>query len=459
MNAARTELPPGPRYPTGLSTLGWLSRPLPYLRRCQRRYGDVFTLRVVHEPPWIVLASPDDVRRVFRGRPEHYHAGEANNILRPLLGSNSLLLLDEREHLRQRKLLLPPFHGERVKRWEQLMRDSAAREVATWPRGRPIQTWPRMQTITFDVIMRAVFGVGGDGDGDGDLAPVRKVIGDALEWTSDPRRFDLLAIPGPNSELTRRIYRWAVRGADELLLEEIARRRADGSFAERDDVMSLLLGARDEDGRPMNDEEVRDELMTLLVAGHETTATELAWAIATLVQRPHMLERIRIEAQAGGDDYLDGVVKETLRLRPVFPVCLRRLTEPTEVGGYLLPAGTNVIPCIYLVNRNAEVYPDPHAFVPERWQDRQPGAYNWIPFGGGVRRCIGSSFAILEMKAVLAAIATTVRLRPPPDGPERTTRRSLALAPARGGEVVVESLDAPRRHSDADARPAPVSGG
>jgi cytochrome P450 len=376
-----------------------------------------------------MLCDPEDLRKVFTGDPRVLHAGEGNAILRPVLGHNSVLLLDEDAHMRQRKLLLPPFHGERMQRYGDVMREVAERELGAWPRGRPFQLWPHMQAVTLEVIMRAVFGVE-EGAG---LDRLRTVLQRTLEWATRPRQMLLLAALGPRRVGDMALFQRALEPVDRELLDLIRVRRDDPSLEERDDILSLLLLARDEaDDTPMSDQELRDELMTLLVAGHETTATSLSWALERLVRHPDKLERLR----AGDDEYADAVAKEALRLRPVIPAVARKLTQPFEVGGYELPAGVTVTPSIYLVHRRPDVYPDPHAFRPERFLERPAGTYTWIPFGGGVRRCIGATFAIFEMKTVLQAIAARVWLSPADPESERVIRRAITLTPNRGAEVL-----------------------
>ncbi len=431
-----TSIPPGPRYPRALQTVGWVARTGPFLERCRDRFGDVFTLRIAQEGVWVMLADPEHVRQVFTGDPRVLHAGEGNAVLRPVLGPNSVLLLDEQQHLAQRKLLLPPFHGERMQRYGELMREVAERELDGWPRGRTFQLWPHMQSVTLEVIMRAVFGMQ-EGAG---LDRLRSVLESTLHWATRKSQLFLLAALGPRRVERLPSFRRALEPVDRLLFELIAERRRDPALDERDDILSLLLQARHEDGSPMSDEELRDELMTLLVAGHETTATALSWALERLVRHPDKLERLREEANAGGDEYTDAVTKEALRLRPVLPIVVRRLTEPYEIGGYTLPAGVTVAPCIYLVHRNPSVYPDPAAFRPERFLEQPAGTYTWIPFGGGVRRCIGGSFAVFEMKTVLAAIAGRISLTAVDPRPERVVRRAITLTPSRGAEVVAQSL-------------------
>ncbi len=422
--------------PRPVQTIGWIARTGPFLERAHRRYGDVFTVQIAQEGTWVMLANPEHVRQVFTGDPKVFHAGEANAILRPVVGDNSVLLLDEQPHLAQRKLLLPPFHGERMQRYGELMREIAEQEIERWPHGEPLQLWPRMQAITLEVIMRAVFGI----EEGARLERLRDAIRSALDWSTRPAQLATLALLGPRRVEQLPWFRDRYTEADRLLYEEISARRAEDDLEERDDIMSLLLQARHEDGSPMSDVELRDELMTLLVAGHETTATALAWGIERLVRHPDKLERLHEEALDGGDEYVDAVAKETLRLRPVIPIVVRRLTEPVEIGGYTLPAGWKVAPCIYLMHRHASIYdPDPSAFRPERFLEQPAGTYTWIPFGGGIRRCIGASFAVFEMKTVLSAIARAVDLRVARPEREHVVRRAITMTPGRGAEVIVRS--------------------
>ena len=402
------------------------------LEDCQRRYGDMFTIRIAHEGSWVFFTDPDAVKQVFTGDPRLLHAGEANVVLLPLLGPQSVLLLDEKEHMAQRKLMLPSFHGQRMRRYEEVMRDVAARAIESWPTGVRLSTWPTMQAVTLEVIMRTVFGV----QDDERLDKLGVALRNTLAWGSDPSRMALMAVLGPHRISRVRNFRRVVEPADELLYDEIARGRADRDLEQRDDVLSLLLQARHEDGSPMTDKELRDELMTLLVAGHETTATALAWALEALARHPRVLARLRDEIDRGEDDYLDAVIKETLRLRPVIALVLRRLTAPMEIGGRTLPAGVSVAPCIYLLHRRPDLYPDPRAFRPERFLEQPPGTYTWIPFGGGVRRCLGASFAQFEMNVVLREVVSRLELVPGSSRQERRVRRAIFFSPSRGGEVV-----------------------
>ena len=426
-------LPPGPRLPRALQTARWGARPMRFMRDCRERYGDMFTVRIAQEETWVMLSDPEHVKQVFTGDPSVFHAGEANTILLPLVGDHSVLLLDDAAHMQQRKLLLPPFHGKRMAAYGDLMRDVAIAEIERWPRGEPFPLQPRMQALTLEVIIQAVLGVRDRAR----LEEVRTTLRTLLADVMDPLAAGLIALLGPRRFRRLPLVRRTLAPTDELLYEEMARRRADPDLAEREDILSLLLQARHEDGTPMRDVELRDELVTLLVAGHETTATALSWAVERLTRHPEKLKRLRDEVLAGEDAYLDAVVKETLRLRPVLPIVVRRLTEPVEIGGYLLPEGTRVAPCIYLLHRREDVYPEPHAFRPERFLDQPAGTYTWIPFGGGVRRCLGASFALFEMKQVLSAIVERLEIEASQPEAERVRRRQITLAPSRGGEVVV----------------------
>jgi cytochrome P450 len=340
-----------------------------------------------------------------------------------------------------------------MKAYGALMEEVATSEIASWPAGELVPTRPRMQRLTLEIVMRAIFGVSDTRD----LERLRSALTALLEWAMAPRRLTMLVLAGPNHAGRIPGYRRQVSALDEVVLDEIARRRAAPDLAERTDILSMLLCARYEDGRPMADEELRDELLTLLVAGHETTATALSWALERLARRPDAWTRLRDEVAAGEEEYLDAVIKETLRLRPVLPIVLRRLTQPMEVGGWELPAGARVVPCIYLIHRRPDIYPDPRAFRPERFLEQPAGTYTWIPFGGGVRRCLGASFAQFEMATVLRVLARRAAgLVPERAEPERVARRSITLVPAREGRVRVEpaATVAPQRADAAAATTA-----
>ena len=425
-------IPPGPRLPRPVQTLGWIKRPGPFMERCRARYGDTFTIRVANEGTWVFLSDPEAVRQVFTGDPRLLHAGEANAVLRPILGPNSVLLLDDAAHLRQRKLLLPPFHGERMKRYGELMTEIAEQEVSRWPAGEPLELLPRMQALTMEIILRAVFGVRDPER----LERLRAVLSRMMDLTTRPSRFVAMALLGPRRVERLGLLQPQIGPVDDLLIDEIRRRRADPGVAGRDDILSLLVQAEHEDGSPMGDRELRDELITLLVAGHETTAGSLSWALERLLRHPAAWARLREEAATGESAYLDATIKETLRLRPVLAIVARKLVEPMEIGGHHLPAGVSVAPCIYLMHRRADIYPDPYAFRPERFLEQPAGTYTWIPFGGGVRRCLGASFALFEMATVLRVIARSASLEPAEPADERVRRRAIMLTPADGAKVV-----------------------
>jgi cytochrome P450 family 135 len=438
-----TELPPGPRTPQPLQTLRWIVRPTAFMEECSRRYGDSFTLKIANEGTWVFITDPDAMKQVFTGDPRLLHAGEANVVLLPVLGSNSVLLLDEAAHMRQRKLMLPPFHGDRLRGYAETMREVTEDAIGSWPLGEPLATRPLMQALTLEIIMRTVFGV----QDEVRKARLGAALSELLRWGSDPRRMTLGIALGPQRVIRLGLWRSALDPADSAIYDEIAAHREAGGLEERDDVMSLLLQARHEDDTPMSDQELRDELMTLLVAGHETTATALAWALERLVRHPNALERLR----EGDDEYADAVVKETLRLRSPIAIVLRRLREPMEIGGHLLPAGVNLVPCIYLMHRRADIYPDPLAFRPERFLEGQGGTYTWIPFGGGVRRCLGASFAQLEMRIALQTLASRLELSAADSRSERMVRRAIIMSPSREGEIVARSRTADRQAAPAIA--------
>jgi cytochrome P450 len=419
--------------PRALQTAIWFGNAQWMLDQCAARFGETFSLRILNEGTWVVLSNPEHLRQVFTGDPRVFHAGEGNQILLPVLGENSVLLLDEAPHIEQRKLLLPPFHGERMTRYGELMAEVAAAEIETWPRGETYAMRPRMQALTLEVILRAVFGLG-EGER---LERLRAELRRLLDLVTNPRMMAFPALLGPRRVARFNFFQRDVARVDGPIYEEIAERRRAGDLDERDDILSLLLQARHEDGSPMSDPELRDELMTLLVAGHETTANALAWAIERLIRHPDKLDRLTEEAHAGETEYLDAVINETLRLRPVISLVARRLTEPVQIGGWALPAGVTVAPSIYLVHRRPDIYPDPDRFVPERFIDNPPGTYTWIPFGGGVRRCLGASFAQFEMRVVLGELVRRRRLEPARPEAEAVKRRAITETPSRNTEVIV----------------------
>jgi cytochrome P450 len=430
-------LPPGPSMPTALQLLGFWTRPLAFLDRCRERYGKRFTLRLPGERPFVMLADPDEVKQVFTSPPDVLRPGEGAKVLEPIVGSNSVLLLDEGAHMEQRKLMLPAFHGERMERLTGLMEEVTAEEVAALPRDVPLALHPHTQDLTLKIILRAVFGL----DPGARFEALRERLQTMLEFGDRPIS---LVPPKPGSLAARvaeRVGPFAhflrmQEEVDELIFALIAERRASG--AERDDVLAMLLEARHEDGSPMSEQEIRDELMTLLIAGHETTASTLAWAFERLVREPAVLARLTAAVDAGEEDYVTATIQETLRDRPVLPNAAPRLVvKPVTIGGWTYEPGPALVANAYLIHHDPELYPDPHAFRPERFLGRKPGTYTWIPFGGGRRRCLGASFAMLEMQVVLRALLSSCELQATGEGFEVAQRRNITVRPARGGRVVL----------------------
>jgi cytochrome P450 len=437
-------LPPGPSWPSIVQGIGYWSRPLPLLETCRRRYGGRFTLRLPGVPPWVEHTDPEHVKQIFTAPPDVLHPGRGTRVLAPVVGLNSVILLDEDAHMEQRKLMLPALHGQRMGRLTGVMEEVAEREIAGWPRGVPVRLHERFQTLTLEVILRAVFGL----DEGERLEALRDLLAEQLAFGDKP----VSLLPPPPESLRLRAVLGRVgpfasfvrvqRRSDELLYGLIAERRRD--HADRDDILSLLLEARHEDGSPMSDEEIRDELMTLLVAGHETTASTLAWALEILSRHPDVLGRLREEIDAGeGDDYLTATVQETLRRRPVVPAAAPRFVhKPIEVGGWEYEPGVALVPCSYLIHHDPAIYPDPYAFRPERFLDEGPGTYTWLPFGGGRRRCLGASFAMVELKLVLRTLLATRDVAAATPEPERARRRNITIKPGGGSRVVLS--DRPR---------------
>jgi cytochrome P450 family 135 len=428
-----SELPPGPSLRRERQTVRWTEEPLPFLEECHERYGDTFTLRLRHLGTWVVLADPEDVKRVFTADRNRLGVGLPNLMLAPLLGWRSVMLIEEPEHMTRRKMMLPPFHGERMAADAEMMAEIARRAVRSWPVGKPFELWPRMQAIAQEVIMRAVFG-----PDEGRLDPLRELLTRLTETVNDGEQLAGLAAHGPDWLEDSDEYRQAMEPVEEAVLEEARRRREEGESGRRD-VVSMLVDARYEDGSRMSEKELRDELLTLLTDG--PTSTSLAWAFERLLRHPEKLERLQEEVLAGeGDAYLDAVVKETLRIRPPVPVVVRRLLEPMELGGYEIPAETIVAPCVYLIHQREDAYPNPGQFEPERFLERRPGTYTWIPFGGGARRCLAASYAEQEMKRVMRTVLGEVKLRPVESRAEQVQRSAIAFSPDQHGLVVASPL-------------------
>lgn len=472
MRDAVSNLPPGPRLPPVVQAIAWARRPLPFLERCQKHFGDTFTIRVRHAGTWVILADPEDVKKVFTADHSVLGVGLANSVLGPLLGPRSVMLLEEPEHVRRRKLMLPPFHGERMKAYAGTMTAIARRELAGWPVDEPFELWPRMQEITLEAIVRVVFGPVDTPE----LEQLRRDLRRLTNWMNDPHRLNLLAAAGPARFAGNRDYKAMMGPVEEGVLREVRHRQREPGCTDGTDVAAMLGEARYEDGAPMSEQDLRDELVTLLTDG--PTSSLLSWAFERLLRHPGVYGRLRAEVAAGGASdadgsadgagggvdkagdgadgagrggvdapYLDAVVKETMRLCPAAPIVVRKLLQPMELGGYRIPAGTTVAPCVHLVHRNPEIYPEPLAFRPERFLERPAGTYTWIPFGGGVRRCLAAPYAQMLMKQVIRTVVAEVELRAVEPRSERARKSAIAFVPHRHALVVVaqhELARAPR---------------
>jgi cytochrome P450 len=427
-------LPPEPRNGPLMQTLRWTIRPLAFMDECRRELGNSFSLRFLgFERPMVLISDPAAIKALYMEQANGLPPGR-NIVLEPILGSQSLLLQEGAEHLARRRLMLPPFHGERMRSYEAALDEIVTAEIDSWPLDAEFPIHSRMQAVTLEAILRVVFGVA-DGPR---LERLRGMLGTVLTETASPRT-QLIALA------TRRFrggnafarFEGQLKEVDDLLYAEIAEHRSKPDLAERDDILSMLMLAEFEDGGTMSDKELRDQLMTLLLAGHETTATGLAWTFDLLLRHPEQLRRLRDSLAAGEDDYLRATISESLRLRPVLPLAGRRLAKELSVDGLTLPAGTDVTPAIWITHTRADLYPDPFAFKPERFLGDGPESYAWIPFGGGIRRCIGASFAEFEMRIVLREVLTRCDLHKASPLPEKTGRRNITLSPKDGTPVVV----------------------
>jgi cytochrome P450 len=427
-------LPPEAKGNSLSQTLRWAFRPLPFMQECRERHGDSFSLNFLgFERPMVLISDPVAIKALYMERSHGLPPGR-NIILEPILGSGSLLLQEGAEHLARRKLMLPSFHGERMRSYEAVITEAISAEIDSWPLQREFPIHTRMQAVTLEVILRAVFGVSAGPR----LDRLRGMLATVLTETASPRG-QLVGLA------TRRLGGrgpWArfekqLREVDELLYAEIAEHRSKPDLAERDDILSMLMLSEFEDGSAMDDTELRDQLMTLLLAGHETTATALAWTFDLLLRHDAALTRLRDSLLAGEEDYLRATISESLRLRPVLPLAGRRLATELSVDGLTLPAGTDVSPAIWLTHTRADLYPEPFAFRPERFLEDSPDTYGWIPYGGGIRRCIGATFAEFEMRIVLREVLTRCDLHKADPAPEKTGRRNITLSPKAGTPVVI----------------------
>ena len=436
-------LPPEPSSSPLVQTLRWAFRPLPFMQECREQIGDAFSVKFLgFERPMVLISDPEAIKALYTERANGLPPGR-NIVLEPIMGPRSVLLLEGEDHLARRKLILPAFHGERMRSYQPVVEEIVGAEIDSWPLDQEFPIHSRMQAVTLEVILRVVFGVA-DGPR---LERLRGLLGRVLVETASPlsqliglatRRFG----GGPWAKFESQL-----RTVDELLYAEIGERRSDPGLADRDDILSALMAARFEDGEAMSDSELRDQLMTLLLAGHETTATGLAWTFDLLLRHQEPLRRLRESLEQGEEDYLRATIAESLRLRPVIPLAGRRLAVELSVDGLTLPAGTDVSPAIWLTHTRADIYPEPFAFRPERFLEEGPDTYAWIPYGGGIRRCLGASFAEFEMRIMLREVLTRCELHKASPAPERVGRRNITLSP-RDGTPVLLTARHPARERD-----------
>jgi len=434
--------PAGPATPPLVQSAWWLARPLSFMDRCRRRYGPNFSVRFLgFERPMVMVSDPEVVRALYTERAHGLPPGRTVALMR-IMGPSSLLLIEGQEHLTRRRLMLPPFHGERMRSYESVIREVAEAEIDSWPDATPFPLHPHMQALTLEVILHAVFGVTDPERTQMLRGRLRRLLSDSASSGLQMRVLlaNRFSRGDPLADL-----QVLIAEIDELLFAEIDERHRDENLASREDILSLLMVARMDDGTAMSDRELRDQLITLLLAGHETTATALAWTFDLLLHHPAALARLDAEVRAGeGDEYLRAVIAESLRLRPVVPLAGRRLAVDLEVGDLHLPAGSDVTPAIWLTHTRPDLYPEPFAFRPERFLESSPSTYGWIPFGGGTRRCLGAAFAELEMRVVLTTVLNRCTLEAVSARPERVERRNVTLAPRNGTRVRLRAR-APRR--------------
>lgn len=430
---AEKGVPPGPRSHHLRQELAWFRRPVEFLEDCRRRFGPIFTARFGPDQRAVFVSDPALVGEIVAGDPEQLRMGDSNGLFRPVVGSNSILLLDGEEHQRHRRMMLPALRRDHVEHFSQLIEAAIEARLSSWPVGSPFRLKPEMEAVAFETIMRIVFGL----ERSPREARLRELFPEMMDLCESP--FTLLPM-----------FRRSVRGRspygrlmtilaelDDVLYGEIADRRADPYVDERDDLLSLLVRARVDDGTPMTDRELRDELLTMLMAGQETTTSALSWAFERLARHPAAAERLVADLEHGDQSYLDATIREVLRQRPPIPVAARKLRTPLELGGYTLPEGWVVMACIHLLHREPAVYPSPEEFRPERFLDDPPPKHAWLPFGGGVRRCLGANLAQLEMRVVLRTVMPRVRLAAVSDCPEEIVRSRFAFSPAGDATVVV----------------------
>lgn len=426
-------LPPGPSQPAMIQTARWMAKPVQFMEACRRRYGDAFTLRFVPSRKIVFLSHPEAIKAVLRTDRQHRMPVGRRQAVEPILGSRSVFMLEGDQHLERRRLMLPHFHKRSVAAHEGLIEEVTARDMEGWPVGRPFSLWPRMSAISLEIILRAVFGV----EEDARRAELRRLLPRIFERSVRARAIGLgrglLGLPPP-SPATRRV----LDRVDAILADEIRLRRGDPRLSERPDVLSQLAAARFDDGEAMSAAELRDQLISLLLAGHRTTATGLSWCFDLLFFKPEAARRAKEEVQAGEGAYLEGVIKEALRIRPVIPAIDRELSTPVEVNGLLLPEGTAVVLAIYLLHTRPDLFEQPYEFRPERYLNGKPDTYSWLPFGGGARRCLGANFAEFQMKVVLRTVLRAAELKPAQSAAEPMIRTDVQLTPKHGTRAVLE---------------------
>jgi cytochrome P450 len=433
--------PPAMSLPSPVQTVMFGMAPMEFNLRAQRELGDVWQVDLpAREGPLVMTSHPDHVKSLFTAKPEDAPTLTAETPLRPILGPNSVLILLGERHMRERKLLLPPFHGDAIARYIATISQVAEREIDRWQLDRPFALAPRMQAVTLDVIMGGLFGIEGTPARGTPEYRMRETFRRLLR-ISTTLPWQLVELYNLGREEARGPMRWVLKLADRQLYAAIRTRRAEHASAGRADVLSLLLEARDEHGQPLSDPEIRDELMTLVLAGHETTANQLAWTLERLVRSPAAYDRLRELVRNGpadeADAYVEATVYEGMRVRPVIPVIVRMVKRPWRLGDYVVPADTPVAISIVALHHREDLYPEPHKFRPERFIQAKPGTYSWIPFGGGIRRCLGASLAMAEQQVVLRAIAARTDLAAPRRARERPRQRNVTMIPNRGGRVVV----------------------
>ena len=459
--AAAIRLPPARTLPRFAQTAWFGLRPIEFNLKSLAHFGDVWQISLLsRKDPFVVTSHPDHVESLFKAKPDDAPSITGDSPLRPILGPSSVLTSVGERHMRQRKLLLPPFHGESVQRYVEMISTVAEREIDRWPVGEPFALAPRMQAVTLDVIMSGIFGIVGSPARGTPEYRLRQTIRMLLRGSTNPL-YRVLELQNVSRREPTRILASLLGLVDRQLFALIdARRRNQDS--EQHDVLSLLLEARDEEGQPLSDRELRDELMALVLAGHETTANSIAWTLERLLRTPapyaRLRESVRSDDASEGEGYVEATIHEAMRVRPVVPMIGRYVMRPWRLGEYVVPTGSPVAISIVALHHREDVYPDPHAFRPERFLGskqpddpgaeqkgeagcrafRKPGTYTWIPFGGGIRRCLGASLAMAEQRIVLGAIARRTDLVAPDQAPEPARQRNVTTIPGRGGRVIVQ---------------------